>query len=101
MNRRAAPDPLQEELPLSSIASHSLFPGRTTLYVGEVARALGITDNQVIVHIEAGDLEAVDISRSSKLVGAKGKTPRTHWRIPVSAYDAFIARRRASNQPAS
>jgi hypothetical protein len=93
--KRAALDPQQEELPLSSVASHRLFPGRITLYVHEVARALGITENQVIVHIEALDLEAIDISRSSRLAGAK--TPRTHWRIPVSAYDAFIEKRRASN----
>lgn len=97
---RAKPDPKQEELPLSSVASHQVFPGRTTLYVIEVARVLGMVENQVLDLIESGELEAINIASGlrSDANPSGSKTPRRYWRIPVSAYDAFIDRRR--NAPA-
>lgn len=80
MNRNA--QALQEELALSAVRSHALFPGRTTLYVYEVSRALQISENQVINLIESGKLAAVNIGN-----GSKGKR---FWRIPVSAFDAYV-----------
>ena len=95
----------QAELPLSSVLSHAVFPGRSTLYVSEVAKALSIESRQVLDLILFGDLEAVSISASRK-DGAKNSTqmerverllvPRTHWRVTVSGYDAFLRKR--SNQ---
>lgn len=86
----------QDELPLSSIASHRIFPGRTSLYVAEVARALTMTDQQVIDLIEENELHGINIASGLRCeTNPKGnKTPRKFWRIPVSAYDEFIARRR-------
>jgi hypothetical protein len=83
MPRALKDDPLQEELPLMSIASHKLFPGRTSLYVSEVARALHISCLQVRNLIEEGKIKGVNIA-------GKNTTLAKYWRIPVAAYDAFI-----------
>ena len=83
----------QEELAFSAIATHALFPGRTTLYVAEVAKALSITEQQVINLIESGDLGAVNISAGMKTF-VEGKVPRSHQRIPVSAFDEFVRNRK-------
>lgn len=93
----------QEELALSSVAAHTVFPGRTTLYVAEVARALSIEPQQVIDLIVGGDLVAIRISatrgepQQSSEMTREGRTriPRAHWRIPVSAYDAFLQARKS------
>ena len=97
------PDPKQEELALASVASHKLFPGRVTLYVHEVAHALSITPRQVIDLILCLDLVGIDISAnrgagkpSSEMTEEeRNKVTRTHWRIPVSAFDAFIQNRKS------
>lgn len=83
-------DPKQEELALSSIASHSLFPGRSSLYIGEVAKALSMSDDQVIALIEEGEIHAINIASE----GSKSK--RKYYRVPVSAFDAFTRKRKSS-----
>ncbi len=104
MKAAGKPDPRQDELALSSVASHSLFPGRSTLYVSEVARALSITPQQVIDLIVCGpDLVGINISAnrgggkpsSEMSAEERGGVPRNHWRIPVSAYDAFLQKRKS------
>ena len=103
--KRPASTAVQDELPLSSIAAHSLFPGRASLYINEVARALEINPQQVVDLIQeyqdtdgASGLAAVNIASGLQSeANPKGnKTPRAYWRIPVSAYDAFIAARKNS-----
>jgi hypothetical protein len=87
----------QEELAFSAVQAHALFPGRATLYVGDVARALHISENQVINLIEGSELRAVNIASAvmQKDWADGGKTvPRAYWRIPVSAFDEFIERRK-------
>ena len=97
MSKGAKSDPAQDDLPLSSVSAHKLFPDRVTLYVSEVAHALGIVENQVINLIEAAELGAVNIATDAQ----KGKLPpgtkppRSYWRIPVSAFDAFVANRKS------
>ncbi len=88
----------QQELPLSAIAPHKLFPGRTSLYVSEVAKALQMTERQVLDLIDEGALEAVNIASPGKSTTTPtgNITPRKFWRVPVSAYDAFIQARKAS-----
>jgi hypothetical protein len=83
-----APAFTQEELPLISVLAHTIFPGRKTLYVFEVADALSITDAHVISLINEGLLDAIEVT------GKGNKTSREHWRIPVSAYDDYLRRRR-------
>lgn len=78
----------QDELPLFSVLSHNRFPGRSSLYVHEVAAALEITVPHVISLINEGLLDAVEVT------GKGNKTSREHWRIPVSAYDDYLRRRR-------
>lgn len=86
--------PHQDDLPLASVLPHTVFPGRQTLRIKEVATALGISENQVIALIEEGKLLAIDISdgkgRDQKPAGSR--VLRRNWRIPVSAYDAFLRR---------
>lgn len=88
-------DAKRERLAPSSFASHTLFPGRTTLYVSEVAKALTMTMQQVVDLIHGGQLLAVDISSGLKSSSNPrgNKTARSYWRIPVSAFDEFIAKR--------
>jgi len=97
----------QDELAMSSIAPHALFPGRTTLYPQEVAKALSMSLWQVLDLIAeyeltggASGIAAVNIG-SGPSAGSftKGsKSERKYWRIPVSAYDAFVQSRK-NNQP--
>jgi hypothetical protein len=104
--KRTIHDPKQDELALSAIKAHALFPGRVTLYVGEVAKALSMTEQQVVDLIEeyketgTNGIAAVNIASGLKTDNfAKGnKTPRAYWRIPVSAFDAFVAARK-NHQP--
>ncbi len=77
-----------QEQTLSSVLSRHVFPGRNTVYVHEVANTLRISVPQVISLINEGLLDAVQIT------GRGNKTTREHWRIPVSAYDEYIRRRR-------
>ena len=79
------PCPLQDELPLSSIAPHTLFPGRTSLRVWEVAKALDVHEKTVLGWIDTGAMSGVDISNG---------IDRKHIRIPVSAYEAFLRKRK-------
>lgn len=74
---------VQEELPLSSVRPHVKFPGRSTLYVHEVASALNITNQHVIDLITEGKIQAVNIA-------GKNQTAREYWRVPVSEYDKYL-----------
>lgn len=95
--RRSSIDPKQEELALSAVRAHAIFPGRTTLRVAEVAVQLEITEQQVVDLINGGQLLGVDISSGLKSCNnpTGNKTARSYWRIPVSAFDEFIARRKS------
>lgn len=100
-----APDPLQDDLPLSSVKAHAVFPGRTALRVGEVAKALAMTEQQVSDLIQeyedtegASGIAAYNIASGLKTLPGNrtrgNKTPRAYWRIPVSAFDAFVNARK-------
>jgi len=100
---RTKPDPAQEELALSSVAAHALFPGRSSLYVPEVAKALEMSEQQVLNLIEeyqatggASGLQAINIANSRGTFPGGNKTSRKAWRVPVSGYDAFIQSRKAN-----
>jgi hypothetical protein len=105
--KKPATDQGQEELALMSVASHQLFGTRSTLYVKDVKRAWSISEDQVVRLIVSGDLGAINIS--AKPLAKKGSAemtpeerkaiPRNHWRIPVSAYDDFIAKRNNLTNP--
>ncbi|PXA04337.1 hypothetical protein DDZ13_07335 [Coraliomargarita sinensis] len=62
-----------------------LFEGRSTLQLAEVEAKLGVTKRHLINLIEAGQLNAVNISKMG--------SPRVHYRIPVESYEEFIAAR--------
>jgi len=79
-----APPAYKEEAALRGVRSDRLWPGRTVLYVREVAQALHVTEQHVINLITEGRLRAVNIANGLK------KTRREHWRIPVTAWDLFI-----------
>jgi hypothetical protein len=81
-------DPTQDELPLSSVVAHARFPGRTMLYVFEVADAWQISVRQVRDLIDEGKLHAINIA-------GKNSTAAKYWRVPVSAYDAFVRENRS------
>lgn len=69
----------------SSISSPRLFPNRTSLRVQEVAKALQVDLKTVVGWIESGDLAAVNTGNASQ----------SYWRIPVSAYDVFLKKRKS------
>ena len=92
------------EAPLSSVESHRLFGARTALYPHEIARVLNCTERHVlnlIMDFEltagASGLKGFSIGRATRSSSLL-KTPRSCWRVAVSDYDAFIARRRDSHQ---
>lgn len=68
--------------------SYLVRPGRLVaakmMTVQEAAGRLGVSENQVLKLIEEGRLEAID-------VGDGGK--RKHWRVPLAAYEKFLADR--------
>jgi len=76
---RAQPGRPPEEL------QRSPFPGRTMLYVHEVAERLKVTEQHVRDFIEEGLLRAVNV----------GSGCRNFWRIPVEAYVAFLEQRKS------
>lgn len=95
-----------DELPLYSLRPHVLFPGRVTLYLHEVARALTCTVRHVIDLIEeyestggASGLKGTDIASGLKTEKnpAGNETPRRCWRVAVSDYDAFVTKRANSH----
>jgi excisionase family DNA binding protein len=59
------------------------FPGRTTLYVHEVAAKLSISERHVADLIDEGRLRAVNIA-------GKNITDRKFYRIPIESYREFI-----------
>jgi len=92
---RSGEDPAGMNKPLTS---HDLFPGRQMLTIRQVAEAIGVDCQHVTNLVESGDLTAVDL-RTSKRVNC-GKAPRKHksfrqlLRVPASALDDLLARRR-------
>jgi len=92
---------IQDELPLTSILAHKVFPGRLLLSITEVADALGVTDQHIKNLIECGDLIATDVRSSTKGTkpsDLKDKDDRhqsvRQWlRIPVSEFDRFLQSR--------
>jgi hypothetical protein len=87
---KAKADPRQDELPLTAVMAHALFPGRALLRVAEVAAALRCDDEHVFRLIDQGRLVAVNIATSTEIQRGTAKTFRKCLRIPTSAYDAFI-----------
>jgi hypothetical protein len=101
--KRSLPKVSPDERTLAGLKAHTLFPQRTTLYVAEVARVLSVTEQQVIDLIHeyrdtdgTSGLAAVNIAsgRQTTINPRGNRSPRAHWRIPVSAFDAFIDSRK-------
>lgn len=80
--------PNQPKMPESQQLTffHSLdFPGRTVLYVGEIAQKLGISRQQVVNLMDCGELGYINV--------ATDPTTRPCRRVPVESYRNFIVRR--------
>ncbi|MBE0541606.1 MAG: helix-turn-helix domain-containing protein [Verrucomicrobia bacterium] len=75
-------DPANEK-PLADLH----FPGRTTLYVHEVARALGVCDQTVLNLLDTGELIGINIGTGNK----------KFRRIPVHEYEKFLTKRSSLN----
>ena len=92
--RKQVAIPGQDELPLTSVLAHKLFPGRAMLTVAEVANACGVDKQTITNLIECGDMLAVDLRTTRPArptdVKAEHKSIRQWLRIPTSSYDAFI-----------
>ena len=82
----------QGDVALSAVSAAALFPGRLSLRVDEVARVLSISPNHVVDLLQSGELAGEDVARRGEATNAK--TPRANWRVPVAAFDAFVARRK-------
>ncbi len=81
----------QDELPLSGLAAHAVWPGRVLLYVIEVAEKLHCSDQHVWNLIEEGQLIAIDIATKKQVVpGQIDRRRRGCFRVPVCAWDKFI-----------
>ncbi len=88
--------PGQDELPLTSVLAHKLFPGRAMLTIAEVAQACGVDKQTITNLVEVGDMVAIDMRTSKPAKPSDGEADSKHksvrqWlRIPTSSYDAFI-----------
>lgn len=80
--------------PFASIRASKLFPGRSTLYLHEVAKALSVSVAHIIDLIAEGKLSAVEIT------GKGNKSSREHWRVPVGDFDRFIEENRSDKKGA-
>lgn len=90
--REALAAPAQDHVPLSAMQAHRLFPGRTSLYVHEVAAALEISVPHALSLILEDQIKAIEIT------GKGNKTSREHWRVPVAEFDRFIEARRSDKK---
>ena len=73
--------------PLRSLLSAEVFPGRRTVTCSEVAKVLSLGEQHIRNLCDDGTiLGAVNVAGS---LNAKRKA---YWRIPVSAYDAWLKR---------
>ena len=80
----------------------ALFPGRSRLYVAEVARALGISTSEVFDLIVSGKLRACDVRWGTELTTdhiASGKSPRSCWRVITQSLTEFLAQRDSAPNP--
>ena len=57
------------------------FPGRTVLYVAEVAQKLDVSQQHILNLIEEGRLTAINVGAT------KG---HKFWRIPVESWAAYL-----------
>ena len=78
----------QEELPLFSVLAHDVFPGRNALLCHEVARVTRTTARHIRNLCADGTLEG-----AFSISGDKNESKVGYWRIPVSAYDAWLKRK--------
>ena len=96
MSKHAA-TPGQDDLPLTSVLAHKLFPGRAMLTVAEVAHACGVDKQHIANLIEVGDLVAIDLRTTKPAkpseIKAAHKSIRQWLRIPTTAYDALVTSR--------
>lgn len=78
--------------PLARAAT--LFPGRRTLYLADVAQALKKPTHEIVALIEGEKLSAVTIvdTLPDKTEATLANTPASTWRVPADAYDEFILR---------
>ena len=83
--------PAQDDLPFMSIASHERFPGRAVLTCHEVAAVFRMSVCHVRDLIDEGRLGAINISGQPVKPGKHSAAERNYYRVPVSAYDQFIA----------
>ena len=85
---------MQDDLPLSCVLAHTLFPGRALLTVGEIAAAWGVDRQHVTNLIECGDLAAINLRTSKPAKPSELKAEHVsirQWlRIPVAEYDRFL-----------
>jgi hypothetical protein len=87
----------QDELPLTSVLAHTVFPGRSMLTLTEVAAAWRVDLQHVKNLVECGDMVAIDLKTSKPAKPSELKTEhrsfRQWLRIPTSEHDRFLKER--------
>lgn len=66
------------------------FPGRTVLYVSEVAQKLDVTEQHILNLIEEGRLTALNVGTTNG---------RKFWRIPVESWAAYLKANATPTRP--
>jgi hypothetical protein len=74
------------ELALRGFLSSQLWAGRTVIEVRQAACALQVSEQHVMNLIRVGRLRAINIGNGLTRRAEK----RGYWRIPASAWDAFV-----------
>ena len=79
---------LSKALPSPDVLGDLTFPGRSVLYVHEVAAKLRCSQQHIHDLIDEGRLAAIN------LAGAGNQTSRRSIRIPVASFHAWLANQR-------
>ncbi|MBE0545727.1 MAG: helix-turn-helix domain-containing protein [Verrucomicrobia bacterium] len=81
------PTPAKKVAPAGEKPTGLDFPGRSTLYVSEVANKLCVSEQTILNLLECGQLGGIHIGTGNK----------KFWRIPVHEYEAFLKKRSSLN----
>jgi hypothetical protein len=75
-------------VPVDDVLGDLTFPGRSVLYVHEVADKLRCCQQHILDLIDEGRLPAIEMT------GSGNKTARRSLRIPAAGFRLFLARQR-------
>lgn len=78
------------------LRAHDLFPGRASLYVHEVARALRASEPRIVGLLEEYEATGGASGMKGTNIANRSKSGRKCWRIAAIDFDAFVEKQEAT-----